>query len=205
MLPVPGARVILMAMLCPKCGKESNNLRICAFCQTPYPTDGSAQAATPSSTRTVASPPASRETPSRGLGVDPRKAIARRARAKRWGAIGLLAVFAVGYYVVERERVIPVGVAIPNLIAGPMSPGEATAILRTVNGTAQVEMRDGELTVRIAVATFPERRDGQLALAQQYARADGIVQGRKRAITFLDPDGNRFARADPERGVAMTR
>ncbi len=26
-------------MLCPRCGKESHNVRVCAFCQTPYPTD----------------------------------------------------------------------------------------------------------------------------------------------------------------------
>jgi hypothetical protein len=32
-----------------------------------------------------------------------------------------------------------------------------------------------------------------------------MVQGHKRAITFLDPAGNRFARADPEKGVVMTR
>ncbi len=192
-------------MLCPKCGKESNNLRVCAFCQTAYPTDESARAATPRFTRAVTSPRASTATPSRGMAGDPRIAIARRSRAKRWGVIGLLAACTVGYYLLSRERVIPVGVAIPNLIAGPMSPGVATGILKTVNGAAQVEVRDGELTVRIAAATFPERRDGQLALAQQYARADEIVRGRKRAISFLDPGGNRFARADPEKGVVMTR
>jgi hypothetical protein len=143
--------------------------------------------------------------PSGRLAADPRIAMARRSRAKRWGAIGLLAAFTGGYYFIARDRVIPVGVAIPNLIAGPMSPLAAAGILTTVNGTAQVEERDGELTVRASAATFPERRDGQLAFAQQYARADEIVQGHKRAISFLDPGGNRFARADPEKGVVMTR
>jgi len=168
-------------MVCPACGKESKNLRVCAFCQTPFPTGGAAQAGAQ------------------------RSAIARLSPAMRWGAIGLLAAITVGYYFVGRERAIPVGVVIANLIAGPMSPGEANVTLNTVNATAQVEVRDGELVVRIAAAKFPERRDGQLALAQQYARADEIVQGRKRAISFLDPGGNRFARADPEKGVAMTR
>jgi hypothetical protein len=129
----------------------------------------------------------------------------RLSPAIRWGVIGLLAAITVGYYFVGRERAIPVGVVIPNLIAGPMSPAEANVTLNTVNATAQVEVRDGELVVRIAAAKFPERRDGQLALAQQYARADEIVQGRKRAISFLDPGGNQFAKADPEKGVAMTR
>ena len=59
--------------------------------------------------------------------------------------------------------------------------------------------------MRITTATFPERRDGQLALAQQYSRADELVFGKKRAITFLDPNGNKFARAEPEKGVVMTR
>jgi len=163
------------------------------------------QAGTPRSTRAVASPRTPKPTPSSGLAGDPRNAIARRSRAKRWGAIGLLAVFVVGYYIVGRERTIPVGVVMPNLIANPMSPNEAAGILNTVNGTAQVEVRDGELIVRISAAAFPERRDGQLALAQQYARADEIVQGRKRVISFLDPGGNRFATADPEKGVTMTR
>ena len=194
-----------MAMLCPKCGKESNNLRVCAFCQTPYPTDGSARTATPRITRAVASPRTSTATSSSGLAAAPRIAMARRSLAKRWGVIGLLAAFTAGYYFMTRDRVIPVGVAIPNLIAGPMTPLAATGILTRVNDAAQVELRNGELTVRVVAATFPERRDGQLAFAQQYARADEMVQGHKRAITFLDPAGNRFARADPEKGVVMTR
>jgi hypothetical protein len=127
------------------------------------------------------------------------------ARLKRWGAIGLLAVFTAGYWFVIRERTIPVGEAVPNLITVPMTPLAATAHLKTVNDAAKVEVRDGELTVQIAAALFPERRDGQLALAQQYARADEIVQGRKRAISFLDPTGSRFAKADPDKGVMMTR
>jgi hypothetical protein len=172
---------MLMAMLCPKCGKESNNIRVCAFCQTPYPTGGSAQSGRP------------------------RKASALWSRAKRWWAIGLFAAFALGYYVVRRGGDIPVGVAIENVFAGPMSRNEATSTLNALNGSAQVEVRDGELTVRIAAGKFPEQREGQLAFAQQYARADAIIQGRKRAISFLDPDGSPFARADPATGVSMSR
>ncbi len=118
--------------------------------------------------------------------------------------IGLLAAGTAGFYFVGRERPIPVGVAIPNLITAPMSPTEAVGILKTVNGTAQVEERGGELIVRVTTG-FPERRDGQLAFAQQYARADQIVQGKQRAISFLDPAGKSFAKADPSKGVVMTR
>lgn len=182
-------------MLCPKCGKESHNVRVCAHCQTPYPTDGVDPYGASRNARGGASK-------RRG---DPRSVIANLSPAQRRGIIGLLAVVAVGYFFATRERVIPVGVVVPNLIATPMTPGEAASTLKTVNETAQVEVRDGELSVRIAAAAFPEKREGQLALAQQYARADEIVEGRKRGITFLDPDGNRFARSDPEKGVAMTR
>lgn len=186
-------------MLCPKCGKESNNVRVCAFCQTPYPTDGVDQHGSSRSTRATASMKAA------GVAGNPRTIMARLLPAQRWGIISLLAVLTVGYYFATRERVIPVGVVIPNLITAPMTPSEAAGTLKTVNRTAQVEVRDGELFVRITSAGFPQKREGQLTLAQQYARADELVEGRKRAINFLDPDGNRFARSDPEKGVAMTR
>lgn len=188
-------------MLCPKCGKESNNLRVCGFCHTPYPTDASGKILTPRTTRSAATPRESRAI----AGGDPRVAMAQRARTKRWAAIGALAVFTGGFYFATRDRVIPVGIALPNLIAAPMSSGEATRILERVNATAQVDVADGAVTVRVSAATFPERRDGQLAFAQQYARADEIVQGHKRPITFLDPTGISFAKADPDKGVVMTR
>jgi hypothetical protein len=143
-----------------------------------------------------------------GAAGDPRIAMARRSsasKARRWTVIGVLAVFTVGYYFYARDRVIPVGVAIPNLIDHPMLPGEATATLATVNAKATIEMRGGELLVRISADRFPERRDGQLALAQQYARADEIVEQHKRVISFLDPSGIPFARADPQSGVMMVR
>ncbi len=187
---------MLSVMLCPKCGKESHNLRVCAFCQTPYPLDRSAQGGASRGGRATASARGSS-----GLGP----AIARVARLKRWGAIGLLAVFTAGYWFVIRERTIPVGVVVPNLITVPMTPASAAAHLKEVENASKVELRNGELTVQISAALFPQRRDGQLALAQQYARADEIVQGRKRAISFLDPTGSRFAKADPDKGVMMTR
>jgi hypothetical protein len=174
---------------------------VCAFCHTPYPITGPGQP-TPRFTRSVPAPRASAAITASG---DPRIAMARRSRAKRWSFIGALAAITVGTYFATREQVIPVGVAIPNLIAGPMSQGDANGILKTVNGSAQVEEKDGELTVKIPAATFPERRIGQLALAQQYARAVEITSGRKRAIIFLDPAGVRFARADSVKGVTMSR
>ena len=131
--------------------------------------------------------------------------IGRQSRATLWGVIGVLALLTVAYQFTGRDPAIPVGVVLPNFITAPMSPVEATNTLNAVTGTAPPDVRAGELFVHVPKVSFPERRQGQLALAQQYARADEIVQGRKRAISFLDPDGNLFAKADPERGVSMTR
>ena len=185
-------------MLCPKCGKESNNLRVCAFCQTPYPTDAPARSGTPRSTAAIQG---GRQSSSFAAG-DPRIAM-RKAQTKRWIFIGLLAAGTVVYWFVTRDRVIPVGVPMPNLIAGAMTPFTAQGILRTIPAT-QIEERAGEITVHVPAQNFPERRDGQLAWAQQYARADEIVQGKRRIINFSDPGGVRFARSD-EKGVVMTR
>lgn len=192
-------------MLCPACGKESSNVRVCGFCQTPYPTDLPARTAAPRQSRATAQVQTSKEVGGGRQPGDPRTAMERRARAIRWGVIGLLAAFTAGYWFMGRERDIPVGVAMPNLIAAPMSPAEAAAFQKTVNAGAHVEDVKGELLVRLTAATLPQRRDGLLALAQQYARADEIVLRRRRPISFLDPDGNSFAMADPEKGVVLTR
>lgn len=131
--------------------------------------------------------------------------MARRARIKRWSVIGGLAAFTIGFYLFTRDRVIPVGVALPNLITIPMSADDAARTIKAYEGSTAIDPRTGSVTVRISAKTFPERRDGQLALAQQYARADEIVLGRKRVISFIDPGGAQFAMADPATGVVMTR
>jgi hypothetical protein len=86
-----------------------------------------------------------------------------------------------------------------------MSAGEAAGLLKTVNDASELEVREGALIVHLGAVVFPERLEGQLALAQRYARADEMVQGRKRSISFLDPGGRLFATADPARGVELTR
>src|SRR5665213_2104724 len=190
-------------MLCPKCEKESNNLRVCPFCQTPYPVDRDSRG-TPRMSRAVTAPRGTAAIPSRATG-DPRFAMASRSRTKRWALIGFLAAFTAGFWLFTREPSVPVGVAIPNLIAGTMTPLEAASTIRNASGGAAPALRDGILIVKIAPNMFPDRRMGQIALAQQYARADEIVNGSKRAISFIDPSGQKFAAADPQKGVVMTR
>jgi len=178
---------------------------VCDHCQTPYRTGSSAQAAKARSTGTAKSERAAKPTPRTAGPGGARRVSARRSRVLLWGFVAVLTALTAGYLYAGRERTVPAGVVMPNFLAAPMSPIEATNTISAVNGTSQVEERNGELTVRVAAAIFPVKRTGQLALAQQYARADEMVLGRKRAISFLDAAGSIFARADPEKGVAMTR
>ena len=190
-----------MAMRCPKCGKQSDGVRVCDHCQAPYRSGPSARASTSRSVGTAKpehAPRAGRPGGARGL-------IERQSRVVLWGFVAVLTALTAGYLYAGRERAVPAGVVLPNFLAAPMSPIEATNTISAVNSAAQVEERNGELNVRVAAVMFPVKRAGQLALAQQYARADEMIEGRKRAIRFLDAAGSSFAKADPEKGVAMTR
>jgi hypothetical protein len=42
-------------------------------------------------------------------------------------------------------------------------------------------------------------------VAQQFAEADGILEGRKRRIFFYNPNGKLFAQSDATRGVILVR
>ena len=196
---------MVYVMYCPNCGKESNNLRMCAFCQKPYPDNGVGQAGMSASQQAAAAVRRQKAGRSTGPIDNLLNAIAGVSRAKRWGAAALLVLLIAGYCYQERSRAIQVGVVLPNLIGARMSPSVAADLLKSANLTATVEARNGVLRVQFATATFPERLDGQLALAQQYARADLIVLGRKRAIDFRDPAGSEFAKSDPHAGVRITR
>ena len=120
------------------------------------------------------------------------------------GMPSLIVALAVWYFLFAGERTIPVGVVMPNFVAAPMSRSQAEAFLSRVKETATIETRSGDVTVRFPGKNWPERRDGQLALAQQFARADETVEGRKRTIAFHDPDGNLYAKADAK-GVVLVR
>jgi hypothetical protein len=124
--------------------------------------------------------------------------------AVRWSLLGVIVLFGGWYFLAGRERAIPTGVVVADLVAAPVSRGEAEALLRRVKAEATVEERGGELTVSFPPALWPERRAGQLAAAQQYARAVEVVEGRKRNISFFDPSGTLYAKATSE-GVVMLK
>ena len=181
--------------ICSNCGKESNNVRTCPFCFVEY---GPPKDATRGSTTARAVPAGAGGRAGKGT------TLAGLSPAVRWGLPALIVVFGVWYFAFNGERKIPVGVVMPNMVVSPMSRGEAESVLRRLNATSTIAMRGGAMTVTFPKAIWPEHRDGQLALAQQYARADEIVSGSKRSILFHDPDGTPYAKAS-EAGVLMVR
>ena len=194
---------------CQKCGKESNNLRICPFCHTEYVQAERPSKATPRVAFGVAPSAMPAGTPRSSAAISAKRAglrgyIEDLSPVVKWGVPGLLVAFAVWFVFFSGERKIPVGVVMPNMVVAPMVPAQADAFLRRMRETAKVDVRGSEVYVTFPKANFPLRRDGQLALAQQFARADELVQGRKRIITFSDGDGNVFAKASTS-GVMMVR
>ena len=201
-------------MQCPKCGKESNNLRSCPFCHAEYPAPQTRrptphagfQVAADHRATPVGSMPGVPGAPQAPPGVvgGVKYAFARQSIAVKAAVAVLLLASAGWYFLAGRERSIPVGVVIPNVIDVPMQPSEAAEIIRQASTTARVEMRGDAVMVTFPTETFPQRRDGQMALVQRYARADEIVNGVKRTINFYDPKNELFAKADGA-GVVMTR
>lgn len=210
-LPEGGTGIQFNARMpqCQKCGKTSNNLRICPFCHNEYAQAERPSKATPRVSFGVAASALPPGTP-RSSGAIPvrrpglRGYLDELSPVVKWGVPGLLVVFAVWYVFFSGERRIPVGVVMPNMVAAPMVPAQADAFLRRMRATAKVSVRGSEVYVTFPAENFPVHRDGQLALAQQFARADELVEGRRRIITFSDGAGEVFAKASPA-GVMMVR
>ena len=82
---------------------------------------------------------------------------------------------------------------------------EALALIKRTRETALVEMQNDEVNVSFPASTWPAQAEGQFALAQQFARADEIVEGKKRRIFFYNPSGRLFAQSDGVTGVTVMR
>ncbi len=174
--------------LCHKCGKESNNLRVCPFCITDYrPQDL-----------------ASRKSGGLFGTRDVMGALRHPSPAVKWGVLALLAGFIVLVYTRGREKGIPVGVVVAEVMPGAMTQLEAETLVRQTKETGKVETRGTSTVVTFAAATWPERRAGQLALAQRYARAVEMIDGAKRNIAFHEPSGAQYAQASAA-GVMLVK
>ena len=173
---------------------------MCPFCHTEYlPPQRSSRLSVPTpraSMAAVSSTPVASGRPNfQKKGLSP---------VTKFGMPVLVVGFCVWYFVIAGERRIPVGVVIPNIVNAPMPKNLAEAFLARINATAKVATKDDELIVTFTAAMWPERREGQIALAQQYTRALEVLEGKKRKIGFYDPLGVLTAKADAN-GVMMVK
>ncbi len=201
-------------MHCPTCGRDSTNRRVCPHCFTPYPADDG----TPSLRRNptpLAQPaqgsasmrrnPTPLSQPSqRGAPSAPPVGIAALSPTVRWTGLGILLVLLVWMFLPNGSAGSRANEQVAAAPARPdMSLIEAQAVLRSTRESALVESQADEVFVSYRAASFPLREEGQLALAQRYAEADQVVEGRRRRIVFYNPNGRVFAQSDPAKGIVV--
>ena len=201
-------------MRCAVCDKESNNRRVCPYCFTPYPADAAdgraAGASARSSTagaRQSGTAPAVSGAVAGPLGVV-RAFIARQSPVVRWSAAGILVVLILWMLTPAPLDEAPpaIGTSAPStLVPTPEERDEAAALLKATRESALVETQGDEVYVSYPAANFPLDEAGQLELARRFARADEIVEGRKRRIYFHNPTGRMFAQSDAVTGVTVSR
>jgi len=129
----------------------------------------------------------------------------RQTPVVRWSALGIVVVGVLWLATGSSEGTGPGGGSPASVIATPLQRDEALAVIRQTRESALVDVQQDEVFVSYPAATFPVREEGQLALVQQFAEADGIVEGRKRRIFFYNPNGKLFAQSDASRGVIIVR
>jgi hypothetical protein len=199
-------------MLCAACNKESSNQRVCPYCFTPYAADAPQARASTGAMRQAGTSRQTGATPAvpgahgAGLGgalARARAFVMRQSPIVRWSGFGILVVGLIWVLTGEQNPALtaPPGEVPANIITTPMSRDEAVALIARTRETALVEEQSGEVFVSYVAAYFPLQPEGQLALAQQFTRADEIVEGRKRRINFYNPNGRLFAQSDGVRGV----
>lgn len=197
-------------MICSACGKESKNQRVCPFCFTPYTMEGPAKR---QSTRTAppSAPTGAGQSPvadAVGAVRDTLAALWAKFRKQspivQFSTAGILVVLVL-WWATGEEPKFEAGVVQSDIIATPLQRDEALAIIKQTRETALVDIQQDEVFVTYSAATFPVLEEGQLALVQQFAHADEIVEARKRRIFFYNPNGKLFAQADGARGVVLVR
>ncbi len=205
-------------MICAVCNKESNNRRVCPYCFTPYPSDapesrqstGASRPSTGASKANWSGDRAPSPAAEGGLGVAidrVRELFMRQSPVVRWSVAGIAAVVVVWMTVGggSGAKTYEGGTVPSNIIATPMQREEAIALVKYTRETALVDTQADEVFVSYPAATFPLLEEGQVALAQQFARADEIVEGRRRRIFFYNPSGRIFAQSDGVTGVTVIK
>lgn len=192
-------------MYCTNCDRESKNLRVCPFCFTPYPQEG-ASARRPSLRQN--SP--DRSPPSPGPMAQGRALL---ERAKWWVMLqtplvryvgaAIIVVIVLWAFTGSDEPPIVETTAPSTLVVTAADREQAAAFIRATRETALVDVQRDEIFVSYPAASFPVRDEGQIELARRFARADEIVEGRKRRIFFYNPNGKLFAQSDAVRGLVV--
>jgi len=191
-------------MLCTACNKESKNLRVCPYCFTPYPPEPAPGARTSSRMSPTSAAPGPGGA-GKSLVTEIRGVVMRQSPVVRWSSLGIVLV-AVLWIATGSSGGSPAnGATTEVVIATPLQRDEALAVIKQTRETALVDVQQDEVFVSYPAATFPLREEGQLALVQRFAEADGIVEGRKRRIFFYNPNGKIFAQSDASRGVTLAR
>ena len=90
------------------------------------------------------------------------------------------------------------------LTATPAERDEALRLLARTRDSALVETQADEVMVSYSAAVFPLDPARQRQLVEAFARADEIVEGRKRRIFFYNPAGRVFAQSDGVTGITLT-
>lgn len=194
-------------MRCNACDKESNNQRVCPYCFTPYPAAGSAKGGGRSSTSARAVPAESGNAVTQAL-MPLKATFLKQSPLVRFSLVGIAAVLLLWTFTGGSSNGgvdLTPGSVPSNIIATPMQREEALALIKRTRETALVDMQADEVYVSYPAATFPLLPEGQIALAQQFARADEIVEGKKRRIFFHNPSGKVFAQSDGVTGVTIAK
>jgi len=89
------------------------------------------------------------------------------------------------------------------LTVTPAEREAALALIQSTRAQALVETQADEVMVSYSAAAFPLDPAAQRQLVEAFARADEMVEGRKRRIVFYNPAGRVFAQADGIAGLTM--
>lgn len=196
-------------MICAVCNKESNNQRVCPYCFTPYPPEAAQGRATGAVKRQTTSTSAMSARDAAASGGGPltaaRAFVMRQTPIVRWSGLGIIILSLLWITSGDGKPELEPGTVPSNILPSEMMREEALALMKRTRETALVEMQADEVSVSFPSATWPQEREGQIALAQQFARADEIIEGKKRRIVFHDPSGHVYARADGVSGVRVER
>jgi hypothetical protein len=196
-------------MVCAACNKESNNRRVCPYCFTPYPAEGPQSRGSTTGGRMSGNGGASNGEGGFSLGpLEPARAwFMRQTPVARWSAAGIVVVGCLWLFTDGPPATTGTAQAdtTATVVESPMSMEEAVSLIRHTRTTALVEEQSDEVNVSYPAATFPIQPDGQVMLARQFARADEVVNGRKRRIVFHSPSGRKFAQSDAVTGLTVVQ